>query len=124
MDGITIDELIELESGVWRALVAGDPEADAAMLSDDFLGVYPSGFADRAGHAAQLAAGPTVSRWEIAEARAFEVSASAVMLSYRAAYRRPDAPAGRPDEVMYVSSLWCRRDGHWINVFSQDTPAA
>ena len=24
---------------------------------------------------------------------------------------------------MYVSSLWCRRDDRWVNVFSQDTPA-
>jgi hypothetical protein len=23
---------------------------------------------------------------------------------------------------MYVSSLWCHRDGRWVNVFSQDTP--
>jgi hypothetical protein len=23
---------------------------------------------------------------------------------------------------MYVSSLWCRRDDRWVNVFSQDTP--
>jgi hypothetical protein len=26
-------------------------------------------------------------------------------------------------QSMYVSSLWCRRDGAWLNVFSQDTPA-
>jgi hypothetical protein len=25
---------------------------------------------------------------------------------------------------MYVSSIWCRRDGEWVNVFSQDTPAS
>ncbi|WP_205528772.1 hypothetical protein [Desertimonas flava] len=42
------------------------------------------------------------------------------MLSYRAVYER--AGSVGEQESMYVSSLWCRRDGIWVNVFSQDTP--
>lgn len=121
---ITIEELIELETSVWRALVSGDPEADARMLSDDFVGVYPTGFADRAAHAAELVDGPTVVDFELDDARALPIADGAVMLSYRAAYRRPSVDGGGPSEVMYVSSLWCRRGDRWLNVFSQDTPAA
>ena len=44
----SVDEFVRLETRVWQALVDGDPEADARMLSDDFLGVDPAGFSDRA----------------------------------------------------------------------------
>ncbi len=60
---IETGELIELETGVWLALQRGDAEADRKLLSEDFLGVYPTGFADRADHVGQLADGPTVTEF-------------------------------------------------------------
>ena len=110
---------VDLESGVWQALVGGDAVADAAHLSADFVGVYPSGFAGRDEHGAQLSNGPTVAEYEIARARTLVVAPGHVMLMYLARYRRPGAPSF---EEMYVSSLWSLRDGRWLNVFSQDTP--
>ena len=59
--GMTVDDFVQLELEVWRALVTGDQSLDRSMLSEDFLGVYPSGFSDRAGHVDQLASGPTSS---------------------------------------------------------------
>jgi len=107
-----LDELIERETSVWLALQAGDMDADRRLLSDDFLGVYPSGFSNRDEHAAQLANGPTVSTFQMLDARVIELSESAALLIYRA------------DFVHAATSLWQRRSGEWINVFSQDTPAA
>lgn len=118
-----IDGLLQLERKVWDALADGDPEADTELLAEDFLGVYPTGFASRADHAEQLADGPTVSEYVLSEARKFDVSDRAVMLSYRADFRRASAVGDRRPEVMYISSLWCHQGGRWINVFSQDTPA-
>jgi len=116
--GHDIDTFLALESTVWQALVDGDPAADAAALSDDFLGVYPSGFAGRTAHAAQLEDGPTVVSYALSQARLLALSPSMVMLAYRADYARP----GAEPAAMYISSLWCERDGTWVNVFSQDTP--
>ena len=103
-----------------EALAAGDPVADRAMLSADFLGVYPTGFADRDEHAGQLSAGPTVASFEIRDPRLREVTNDHVLLSYEAAYQRV---ATEPANLMYISSLWSLLDGQWFNVFSQDTPA-
>jgi hypothetical protein len=117
---MTLEQLVALETEVWRALVEGDRAADERLLSDDFLGVYPTGFGGRGEHVGQLAGGPTVQSFALSEQRMLVVSDTAALLAYRAVYLRPDE--GAEPESMYVSSLWCERGGRWLNVFSQDTP--
>ena len=124
MSDAGIEHLMGLEIEVWRALVGGDAQTDARLLSEDFLGVYPSGFADRSEHVGQLNDGPTVAAFELSEERMMVLADSMALLSYRAEFRRPQLPDASHPEVMYVSSLWCRRDGRWVNVFSQDTPSS
>ena len=113
-----IDEILALETAVWEALRDGDGAADAALLADDFLGVYPTGFAGAEDHAGQLEHGATVAEFGIDTPMLKVLSDDHVVLAYDATYRRPDGP----EEKMYVSSIWSRRDGRWVNVFSQDTP--
>lgn len=117
-----LSTVLEWERRVWQALLTGDAKADAACLSADFLGVYPSGFSDRAGHAAQLADGPTMLGYEIAQARLTTLAPDTVLLAYLARYE----PAAHPGiwQAMYISSIWQRRGDDWLNVFSQDTPTA
>lgn len=110
---------VELERAVWDALVRGDPTADRAALAPNFVGVYPSGFADADDHVGQLADGPTVADYVIADARILDVADGHAMLTYLATYRRRDA---EHPEQMYVSSLWSEVESGWRNVFSQDTP--
>jgi len=117
---IELAALLALETEVWEALRTGDAATDARLLADDFLGVYPTGFAGRAEHVGALANGPTVDEYALHDARMMVVSESDVLLCYRAYYRLPGAEQG---ESMYVSSLWSQRDGAWVNTFSQDTRA-
>jgi hypothetical protein len=116
-----IERFIALETQVWEALVHGDGEADARLLSDDFLGVYTVGFADRGAHVAQLAGGPTVNDFALGEARLMALADDMVLLAYRAEFSRPGEDAR---ESVLISSIWQERDGTWVNIFSQDTPAA
>lgn len=121
------EEVEQCERAVWDALLTGDTNADRYVLSEDFVGLYPTGFATRADHIDQLAGGPTVAEYRLSEQRAIEIAADSILFCYRADYRRlaDDTADGVADvevETMYVSSLWCRREGRWRNVFSQDTP--
>ncbi len=120
MHDLGIQFYIDLESRVWDALTNGDADADLELLSADFVGVYPTGFASRADHVAQLADGPSMASYSITEAKLIEVSGDAAMLCYRADYQRPQRSVG---ESMFISSLWLRKDGRWQNTFSQDSPA-
>lgn len=118
--GLTIDKFERLETAMWNSLVAGDGEAADRILSSDYLGVYTTGFSDRDDYIAALANGPTAASFEISQSRLFVLSDTAVLYSYRADFKsQPDGPP----EAMYISSLWCLRDGRWVNVFSQDTPS-
>ncbi|MEX0307488.1 MAG: DUF4440 domain-containing protein [Ruegeria sp.] len=115
----TLDQILSLEKQVWTALVEGNAQADRALLSPDFLGVYPTGFANRDDHVGQFADAPTMAEYELSDTRLRVLSADVVLLSYRADYLRPDASEW---EAMLISSLWERRHDVWINSFSQDTP--
>ena len=115
-----IEHFLALETSVWQALVTGDPKADTALLTADFLGVYPSGFAGRADHAGQLDQGPVMQAFHLDQARLTVITPDHVLLSYRATYRRINAA----QEVMFITSLWQQTTDGWLNSFSQDTPAA
>ncbi|MEO0861805.1 MAG: nuclear transport factor 2 family protein [Pseudomonadota bacterium] len=112
-------DLLAAERAVWTALCTGDAAADRAALHADFLGVYPDGFADRAAHGAQLADGPSIDTFTLSQTRVLPLAEGLALLSYRATFHRP----GGAEEVMWVSSLWRRQGGDWVNLFSQDTPA-
>ena len=120
-NGKLLGDLLAHEERVWQALCDGDAAADSALLAEDFLGVYPDGFATRADHAAQLERGPSIIRFTLSEARALRLGAQHGLLSYRARFLRPGRPA---EEEMYVTSVWEQRGAGWINLFSQDTPAS
>jgi hypothetical protein len=119
-----LTEFLVLETTVWKALVAGDRAVDSASLHDNFVGLYPTGYASKAEHVDQLADGPTVMEFLLEEARLIPVSDDAALLCYLATYLRTGT--GAVTEQMYVSSLWQRDPGgssEWLNTFSQDTPA-
>ena len=114
------DTIDTCERKVWDALVAGDQDADAAALADDFWGVYPDGQAGKAEHIGQLNNGPTIQSYTIDGARLRALAPDVMLYSYRAVFRR----VGRvQSETMYVTSIWEKRAGSWLNIFSQDTPA-
>ncbi len=113
-------ELHQRETDVWTALVRGDVQADEASLDDDFLGVYPDGYASKADHVLQLENGPTITEFELSSLRVLSLGGEHALLTYRADFRRTRS---KESEAMYVSSIWRRIDTGWINIFSQDTPA-
>lgn len=112
------EQIEAAERDVWQALLTGDIAADQALLAEDFLGVYPDGVSDRAGHAEQLRPGPSIADYRLDRVQVRAVGPDHALIAYHARYRRVAAA----EEAMWVSSLWRRDGGGWINIFSQDTP--
>lgn len=111
-------EIEAAERAVWAALVAGDAAADEALLSPDFLGAYPDGFANRAAHAAQLVGGPSVETYSLSDITVRALGPHHALIAYRADYTRPGMAAA----AMLIGSIWRRDATGWVNVYSQDTP--
>jgi hypothetical protein len=118
-----LPSILNYERRVWDALLRGDGEADNELLDERFLGVYPSGFANRAAHVEQLIGGPSITEFSLHETHLLVVRPDVVMLSYLAVFRRAGVPADAQSEHMYVSSLWHFESSGWRNIFSQDTIA-
>ncbi len=112
-------EVEAAERAVWEALLRGDKTADLASLTPDFLGVYPSGFATQADHAAQLDDGPSVTGYSLSDFRTRTLAPGLVLIAYRARYTR----AGQAEALMFVSSIWRRGPDGWRSPFSMDCPA-
>lgn len=118
------EEILKLERQVWEALRTGDAQLDGQMLSDDFFGVYPTGFADRSEHVSQLKNGPAVLSYKLTCPRLVELGENRVLLTYKAMWIPLKDGVAAPQEDMFVSSVWEYRANRWLNIFSQDTPAA
>ncbi len=117
-----IKDIIEMEEQIWEALRSGDAESDSALLTNDFLGVYPSGFWNKEAHANQMKSGPVIGEYRLTDERLVSLSEDCVLLTYCAYYSWHSKP--EKTEKMYISSIWQRVNGEWKNSFSQDTPAA
>ncbi|MCB0355275.1 MAG: nuclear transport factor 2 family protein [Bdellovibrionales bacterium] len=118
----TAEEILLHEKQIWDALIAGDPAADAELLSDDFLGVYPTGYSSKFEHSRQLESGPVASSYELTEVRFVALARDKALLVYRAQWSRFRNGRALPQEEMFVSSIWEKREENWLNIFSQDTP--
>ncbi len=119
-DDQLLSELRQRETDVWNALVRGDMQADAAALHQDFLGVYPDGYAGKTDHVSLLENGPTIAEFELSSLKVIPLGEEYAILTYRADFRRK---MKTDFETMYVSSIWRRSNESWVNIFSQDTPA-
>lgn len=121
MNAYEVNFFLELESGVWAALVAGDMQADESLLADDFLGVYSTGTAGKELHAGQLIDGPTVAEYSLSDAKILVLAEGVVLLTYLAHFARNNKDKSNVQEAMYISSIWRQTGDVWLNIFSQDT---
>lgn len=114
------DVILAREVQVWNALVCADADADAALLGDDFVGVYADGIARKHDHIGQLRDGPTIASFSIQQSQLIQLGPDHCLLTYQVEFWRVAAVA---IEAMFVSSVWAFRGKDWVNIFSQDTAA-
>jgi len=112
---------VGLERQVWEALKNGDVNADANLLSDDFLGVYEAGISSKEDHLEQLRNGPVVSSYEIGSAQLIQLGPEIVSLTYSATAIFLKNETQDTQNLFYITSIWARRLNKWVNIFSQDT---
>jgi len=114
---------IEKEKEVWEALKHKDKAADSRLLADDFVGLYGTGFAAKAEHVNQMDEKYTIESYKLQDAKVLRLSPTTALVLYKSTCNGSGAWEQYCSRSDYVSSLWVERDGHWLNLFSQDTTA-
>jgi hypothetical protein len=118
------DFFIAKEREVWDALMKKDKAADAGLLADDFVGLYDTGFGTKSEHVNQMDDHYAIDSYTIQDARILRLSAEAALVLYKSTCTGSGEWKQYCAKPVYVSSLWVRRAGHWLGLFSQDTQAA
>jgi hypothetical protein len=116
--------LIAEERASWNLAIQRNADAYRAFHATDFITVTGSGVVGRA--ASEASAMDAQVRFDQCALSGFEVrfvAQDAALVTYRVKAAGLDhGKAFRLDG--YASSLWMKRNGGWLNVFYQATPAA
>ena len=119
-----VEFFILLESQIWDSLVRGDKISESQLIADDFLGVYETGYSNKAEYLSQLDRGPSIHRFIIFNPRLLAINSTNVALTYQVDFMALKNNDPEPKQTMYVTSIWSLRSENWVNIFSQDTLAS
>jgi hypothetical protein len=110
--------LQRIEERFWK----GDADYYRQHLAEDALLVFaePVGVLDKDASVQTMSQSPRWKEVTLEAVRILELSASAVLLSYRATAVREGAET---PYVTLASSVYVERGGAWLLVFHQQTPA-
>lgn len=116
-------ELTTLERASWVAWQAHDGKFFQNFLSDDHVEVGATGLATKAQVVAYVSGGVcVVAHYTVDHFRATRFDANTALLTYRAEQDTKCGAATVPSPT-WVSSLFVRRNGRWVNALYQHTMA-
>jgi hypothetical protein len=116
----SIDEVIALEKKVLALGYKSDAKAMAPLVADDFVMILPEGRQTKTEILESMGkAEPIDNAPQAANLKAVGLGPDHVLVTYTV----KDLTGGA-DSVIWTSSIWGRRDGKWLNVFSQITYGA
>jgi uncharacterized protein DUF4440 len=114
--------LIALEKQSWVAWKAHDGAFFSSFLSDDHVEVSARGISDKKNVVAGVVSPIcTVDDYAVDQFRVTRLSAEAALVVYHARQRTLCGKIAVPSPV-WVSSLYVRRNGRWLNALFQQTP--
>ena len=116
------DSLTQLEVRSWDAWKARDSSFYRTFLSDDHVELGWSGRSTKAEVLATVATPRCVVKsYRVDDVRVTQFDANTAVLTYHAS--QDTMCSGKPiPSPVWVSSLYVRRGGHWVNAVYQQTP--
>ena len=114
-------ELVDLETRSWEAWKARDGDYFEWFLSDDHVEIGVAGVADKRAVVATVRSTACVVRdYTVSDFHAQLLGPDVAVLTYHAAQDTRCGGVAVPSPV-WVSSLYVRRDGRWVNAVYQQT---
>ena len=115
--------IVALERRAWEAIKRQDAAAFFAVAGPEFLYVRPAGIQrlTRAGTPDSALAGCNTRSYAIDSATVSRVGEGGAVLTYRLTLDQTCRGQLEPSPV-YVTAVWARRNGRWVNVTHTETP--
>ena len=119
-------ELIDLENRFWKSLVEEDADTAISMLDEPALMVSSHGAMqfDHATYREMAEKGSMVVKsYELSDMNVVFPTDSTAVLTYKV--RQSLAERGKSGEIqqqMADTSVWTKKDGHWLCVMHTETP--
>jgi len=114
---------VDLETRTWAAWQAQDAAFFERILAEDHLDVHPTGIVSKAVVVGAVRARICrVARYALGPMNPHRIDERTWLVTYRAEQETTCAGVAVPSPA-WVTSLYVRRDGHWLNVLFQPTPA-
>lgn len=112
--------LINLEKQTWELVKRKDMKAFAALVADDFYGIYPNMENVTKPMLVQFLGAVDLKSYELTDFRTTMFSKDAAVVTYKASVRAMDNGKEFATRVNLVSG-WAKRGGKWLGVFYQET---
>lgn len=110
------------EKEVYETIKAGDMKTFEMYLTDDFIGVSPSGIFDRAKEVENIT-GLKLDSYELSDVKVIEPADGVAMIAYTL-----NASGKFQNEKFsgkyYSTSTWVEKDGEWKAIMHTETEAA
>lgn len=107
------------EKIVWDLFRAKNWDGFASLLAPEFMEVEPDGVFDKSGSVKTLQGMPMdMSVFELSDWKAVTFDDDAKLVTYTVTMKGPNP------EKDYHSTIWIKRDGKWLGLYHQGTPAA
>ncbi len=114
-------DIVAKEREELDALKTGNVDRFADLLADNAVFVDAKGPASKA-QVVKNVRGFTLSEYSIDEIRYVPLSSNSGLIAYK--LREKGLSHGKAFEAqVYVSSIWMKRGGKWVSLFSQETSA-
>ena len=115
-----VNEVIGYEKKSWIAGKNKERAVYAGMLAEDFRRITEDGLTNRNDELRDLNT-VDLQEYSLSDMRGTEVSADVVLLTYKF-YVQLSADGQPFAGTFFASSLWAKRQGKWVSVFTQETP--
>jgi len=112
---------VRLERQGWDAVKTKDYGTYLESLAEDFVDVLPDGINTK-GQEKEAVKQLTIHDYKWEGLRVLHFSPDVTLLVYKATQKATFGGQALPTPT-WVSSLWMKRNGRWLNVFIQETKA-
>jgi len=114
-------QIVGKEREELEALKAGDHKAFANLLADEAIFLDPRGHGTKA-EVVEHTADFRLLDFTMESVKFVAVGANSGIIAYKLT-QKGNAHGHEFTSVAYASALWTKRDGKWVCLFSQETPA-